>query len=112
MRPEVVESTVVTHGLRMFVRQSGDGHPLVLINGLGAHCDLWGDAERVLGKTSRTIVFDCPGTGRSDMPLLPLSIPTLAGVTCRILDALGHDRVDVLGYSFGGAVAQQLACDA
>ncbi len=112
MRREVVEATVVTHGLRLFVRQRGDGHPLLLINGLGAHCDLWGEAERVLGRTSHTIVFDCPGTGRSDMPLLPLSIPTLAQMVCRILDALGHDRADVLGYSFGGAVAQQLACDA
>ena len=112
MSSEVVESIVVVDGLRLFVREQGEGDPLLLVNGLGAHSDLWGEAERILGRTSRTIVFDCPGTGRSDLPLLPLSIPALARVACRILDARGYDRVDVLGYSFGGAVAQQLARDA
>src|SRR5205814_9124752 len=90
VRPEVVESIVVVDGLRLFVREHGDGYPLLLVNGLGAHCDLWGEAERILGRTSRTIVFDCPGTGRSDLPLLPLSIPALARVACRILDARGY----------------------
>lgn len=112
MRSETVESTVVTHGVRVFVRESGVGHPVLLVNGLGAHCGRWGEAERILGRSSRTIAFDCPGTGRSDLPLLPLSIPTLARLALRVLDARGYDRVDVLGYSFGGAIAQQIAHDA
>ena len=106
-----VEAHVPAHGLRLFVRERGEGHPLLLINGLGSRAEMWGRAEEVLARGSRTIVFDSPGTGRSDLPLLPLSIPALARVVRDLLDSLGHERVDVLGYSFGGAIAQQLARD-
>jgi pimeloyl-ACP methyl ester carboxylesterase len=50
-----------------------------------------------------------PTSSGSPGTLLPLPIPALAGILCRLLDRLGHEQVDVLGYSFGGAVAQQLA---
>ena len=73
---------------------------------------MWGHAERILAASSRTIVFDSPGTGRSETPLLPRSIPALAGIVTSLLDELGHQRVDVLGFSFGGTLAQQLAKDA
>lgn len=109
---EVVERELRAHGLRLFVRERGEGHPLLLINGLGADTARWGRTEETLARRSRTIAFDSPGTGRSGLPLLPLSIPALARVACQILDLLGHERVDVLGYSFGGAIAQQLAHDA
>lgn len=58
------------------------------------------------------IAFDAPGTGHSDTPRTPLRMRGLAQIVTALLDELGHDRVDVLGYSFGGAVAQQLAHDA
>jgi poly(3-hydroxyoctanoate) depolymerase len=103
------EATVLLDGLRLFVRERGDGHPVLLVNGLGADASMWGEAEQVLARRSRAIVFDAPGTGRSQTPLLPLPIPALARIAGRLLDALGHEQVDVLGYSFGGAVAQQLA---
>ena len=97
---------------RLFVREQGDGHPLLLINGLGADSRTWEYPEQILARRSRTIVFDSPGTGRSETPLLPRSLPALAGVITGLLDALGHRRVDVLGFSFGGTLAQQLAKDA
>jgi poly(3-hydroxyalkanoate) depolymerase len=59
-----------------------------------------------------TIAFDAPGTGRSDTPRKPLRMRGLAQIVNELLETLGHERVDVLGYSFGGAVAQQLAHDA
>ena len=107
-----MEATISAQGLKLFVREQGEGHPLVLINGIGTTCEMWGSAERVLAASSRTIVFDSPGTGRSETPLLPRSIPALARVICALLDELGHERVDLLGFSFGGALAQQLAKDA
>ena len=73
-----MEATISAHGLKLFVREQGEGHPLVLINGIGADSEMWGSAERILAASSRTIVFDSPGTGRSETPLLPRSIPALA----------------------------------
>jgi len=103
---------ISVQGLRLFVREQGDGYPLLLINGLGADSSMWEHAEQILAGRSRTIVFDSPGTGRSETPVLPRSLPALAGIVTGLLDALGHQQVDVLGFSFGGALAQQVAKDA
>ena len=74
-RSTPMEATISAHGLKLFVREQGEGHPLVLINGIGGNSEMWGSAERILAASSRTIVFDSPGTGRSETPLLPRSIP-------------------------------------
>jgi pimeloyl-ACP methyl ester carboxylesterase len=106
------ETTVTARGLKLFVREQGEGHPLLMINGIGANTEMWGPAEEILARGSHTIVFDCPGTGRSQTSLLPLPMQELARVVVKALDELGHERVDVMGFSFGGSLAQQLAHDA
>jgi pimeloyl-ACP methyl ester carboxylesterase len=106
------ERTVKARGLKLFVREQGDGHPLLMINGIGANIEMWGPAEGILGRGSRTIAFDCPGTGRSQTPLFPMPMRELARTVVAMLDELGHEQVDVMGYSFGGVLAQQLAHDA
>jgi poly(3-hydroxyoctanoate) depolymerase len=94
------------------VREQGAGRPLLMINGMGTNAERWGSAERALAASARTIVFDCPGTGRSETPLWPRSLPALAKLVGALLDELGHPCADVLGFSFGGSLAQQLAKDA
>jgi poly(3-hydroxyalkanoate) depolymerase len=89
---------------------AGDGRPLLLIGGIGANVEMWRPLRRALGGRP-TIAFDAPGTGRSQTPRWPLRMRGLAAVVARLLDALGEWEVDVLGYSFGGALAQQLAHD-
>jgi pimeloyl-ACP methyl ester carboxylesterase len=96
-------------GLRLFVREWGEGAPVLLINGLGANVDMWGTAQEQLARTARTIAFDAPGMGRSRTSPVVLPHPALAAMICRLLDTLEVDRCDVVGYSFGGTVAQQLA---
>ena len=103
------ERHVSVGGLRLFVREEGAGHPLLLINGLGANVEMWREAVRRLSPASHTIVFDAPGMGRSRTSPLPLPLPAVARVIARMLDELGHERVDVVGYSLGGVMAQQLA---
>jgi poly(3-hydroxyoctanoate) depolymerase len=83
-----------------------------MINGLGGNLEMWGPAEVAFSRRSRLIMFDGPGMGRSQTPLLPRRIPSIAKTVCALLDELGYDRVDVLGYSMGGVIAQQLARDA
>ena len=70
---------------------------------------MWGPAEERLAETSRTIVFDAPGTGRSSTSPVPIPLPVVARLLTRVLDELGHERVDVAGYSLGGVMAQQFA---
>lgn len=90
------------------MRIAGDGPPLLLIAGLGATIDMWPAVEeRLRGRT--TISFDPPGVGESDMPLVPLRLPALARIACEIVSEVGYGRVDVLGYSLGGAIAQEVA---
>jgi poly(3-hydroxyalkanoate) depolymerase len=81
---------------------------LLLITGIGAHLDMWGPLERVLDGRP-VIAFDAPGTGASDRTRTPLRMGGLARFIDELLDVLGHDVVDLLGVSFGGALAQELA---
>jgi poly(3-hydroxyoctanoate) depolymerase len=98
-------------GLQVAMQVQGKGDPLLLINGLTRPLQSW---EPFAGELpGRTIIsFDAPGVGGSPTPLRPLSIAELATVAVAVLDAAGVADADVLGYSLGGAVAQQLVHDA
>jgi len=95
--------------LRVGVRR-GDKRrrPLLLFNGIGANIEL---LEPFLDafKGPEAIVFDVPGVGGSPTPRLPYRPSTLAKLSARLLDQLGHQQVDVLGVSWGGTLAQQFA---
>jgi pimeloyl-ACP methyl ester carboxylesterase len=93
---------------RVRVRIRGTGAPLLLLNGVGAPLEIWQPLVRRLGGM-RTVAFDAPGSGRSGTPDLPLSVSGHAAVAAHLLDELGYDAVAVLGFSFGGMVAQELA---
>jgi pimeloyl-ACP methyl ester carboxylesterase len=102
------EFRVHVGGLDLFVRDVGAGPPLVLVNGLGGHTAMWAPVERKLSGL-RLVSYDSPGVGDSPAPLIPPSLRTLADVIEKLVNALSLTQVDVLGYSFGGAVAQQFA---
>ena len=109
-RPRV-RSIVLPAG-RVKVAEVGSGPPLLLINGIGASLEAWRPLARRLCVNRRLILFDVPGTGGSGPLRAPLRMPGMARLAADLLDELGDARVDVLGYSWGGAVAQQLARDA
>ena len=97
-------------GHRVHVQNHGTGKPLLLINGLGGNTDMWAPLIEHLGHREVSS-FDAPGAGRSSTPPLPVQIPELAELACAVLDEHRIESADVLGYSYGGAVAQQLAHD-
>jgi poly(3-hydroxyalkanoate) depolymerase len=95
--------------LRVGVRRGEKARrPLLLFNGIGANIEL---VEPFLDALEgpEAIVFDVPGVGGSPAPRRPYRPATLASLSARLLDQLGHAQVDVLGVSWGGALAQQFA---
>ncbi|MBA3743687.1 alpha/beta hydrolase [Sporichthya sp.] len=99
------------HDVRVSVEGSpgnGDGPPLLLINGLGGVIRMWDPLRQHLAGTC-TIAFDAPGAGDSPTPTIPQSVVGVARMITRLLDELELPEIDVLGYSLGGVVAQQLA---
>jgi poly(3-hydroxyalkanoate) depolymerase len=97
------------HTLRVGMRH-GDASrpPLLLFNGIGANIELLEPFIHALeGPTS--IIFDVPGVGGSSTPVLPYRPSTLARMSAQLLEKLAINRVDVLGVSWGGALAQQFA---
>jgi poly(3-hydroxyalkanoate) depolymerase len=83
--------------------------PLLLINGIGASLELLQPLVDELDPALEVIRFDVPGVGGSPLPVAPYRFTGLCGLVARMLTTLGHDRADVLGISWGGAVAQHFA---
>jgi poly(3-hydroxyalkanoate) depolymerase len=97
-------------GIRLRTSVRGCGPPLLLVTGLGASLELARPFEQELtARGVQTVAFDAPGIGESTVYTLPRRMPGIARTIEAMLDALGYDRVDVLGVSLGGVVAQQLA---
>jgi len=81
---------------------------LLFFNGIGANIELVQPFLDAL-QGPEAIVFDIPGVGGSPAPKLPYRPSMLARLSARLLDQLEHTQVDVIGVSWGGALAQQFA---
>jgi pimeloyl-ACP methyl ester carboxylesterase len=95
----------------LFVEQSGAGTPLLLIHGLMASGAMYEPVLPALARRYRVIVPDLRGHGRSGTLPGPYHVEQLARDLAQLLDDLHVDAAHVLGYSQGGAVAQQFARD-
>lgn len=84
------------------------GTPLLLINGIGGSVEVLRPFAEKLTHTD-VIAFDAPGTGGSTTPVLPMRMRGFAKLVAAMLSELGYQQVDVLGVSWGGALAQQFA---
>jgi poly(3-hydroxyalkanoate) depolymerase len=96
--------------IRVNIRR-GAGVPLVLCNGIGASLEVLDPLVDRLNPESTVVRFDVPGTGASPDSPLPYGFPYLAAVLGGLLRKLRLDEagVDILGLSWGGALAQQFA---
>jgi len=102
--------TVCGRRVRVDVRPgSGAAPALVLCCGIGASLDVLQPFVDALPPDREVIRFDVPGVGGSPVGPLPLGFPQLAYLLARLLDQLDRPQVDVLGFSWGGALAQQFA---
>jgi poly(3-hydroxyalkanoate) depolymerase len=97
--------------LRVSVRP-GDGSrtPLLLLNGIGAPLEVLQPFVDALDPSWEVIRFDVPGVGGSPVPKMPYHLSTLSLALVDVLDQLQHPgAVDVMGFSWGGGLAQHFA---
>ena len=97
------------NGLRLYYEVHGQGRPLVLLHGGLQTIDLsFRDLIPLLAGSHRIIGVEMQGHGRTaDVEREP-TYPDMADDVVALLDHLGLERADVLGFSLGGIVALQL----
>ncbi|MEM4919988.1 MAG: alpha/beta hydrolase [Candidatus Nezhaarchaeales archaeon] len=95
--------------VNIYYEIKGEGDPLVMIMGLAGNLDWW-DPKMIseLSKHFKLILFDNRGAGRSDMGQKQFSIKLFANDTAGLMNALGIPKANVLGFSMGGMIAQEL----
>lgn len=83
---------------------------LLLMNGIGAALEVLQPFVDALDPSWKVIRFDVPGVGGSPVPTVPYHLSTLSVALTNLLDQLGHPgAVDVMGFSWGGGLAQHFA---
>ncbi len=95
----------------VYFAERGAGPPLLLVHGLMVTGEMFAPVTEHFTTRHRLIVPDLRGHGRSRGLPPPYTAAQLASDLARLLDHLGIDSTAVLGYSQGGAIAQQFALD-
>jgi 3-oxoadipate enol-lactonase len=99
----------VHNGLKLHYLERGRGEPLLLIHGLGSSGADWALQAPALENRYRIVVPDLPGSGHSAPLRGGLSIERIADSLWALCDHLGAARINVAGFSLGGAVALEMA---
>jgi 3-oxoadipate enol-lactonase len=101
--------TIQVNATQLFYECIGQGPALLLIHGLGSSGDDWAFQREDFGRDHSLILPDLRGSGRSAKPPGPYSIAQFAADLWALLDALGIEYTDILGFSLGGAIALEMA---
>ncbi len=101
---------VTLHGHRVGFRMVGEGPAIVLIHGLAGSSRTWDDVMPLLVHDHTVIAPDLLGHGESAKPIGDYSLGAHAsGVRDLVVGALGIEQATLVGHSFGGGVAMQIA---
>jgi pimeloyl-ACP methyl ester carboxylesterase len=103
-------TTIAVDGAQIFYRRIGKGRPLVILNGFGATSADWDPSfiDR-LASSHELILLNNRGIGGSTDDGQPFDIAKLADDTAQVIETLGIERANVLGWSMGGFIAQAFA---
>ena len=106
----VSQSVSLPNGtVHLWSGEEREERPLLLVHGFGGD-GMWGWAGQLpLAKKRQLIVPDLLWFGQSSSPVANFSTEFQAQTLIQLLDRLGHDQVDVVGISYGGFVALELA---
>jgi pimeloyl-ACP methyl ester carboxylesterase len=109
---DAVETQQVTVGdITMAYKIFGSGDPLVMIMGFSGTMDLWEPRliEDLASAGYEVLIFDNRGMGETSAGTQPFTIEQFADDTSGLMDALGIQKAQVLGWSMGTNVAQEVA---
>jgi esterase len=115
LRPILRALSRMTHqqvnGIRLYYNERGSGAPMLCIHGAGSTALVWDDALDRLARLGRVIAYDRRGCARSERPVPyeRTSVAEHADDAAALLDALDAAPVVVVGRSYGGTVATDLA---
>ena len=101
---------VDVNGLRMHYRDwGGSGDLVVLLHGLASNCRFWDLAAPFLTRNFKVVALDQRGHGSSDKPVDGYDFATVADDLLGFLTVIGAERPLIVGHSWGGNVALELA---
>ncbi len=103
------EHQMIVRGVRLLVREQGEGPALMLGHGMWCEGGMFLPITDRLAPGYRIITPDLRGHGRSEVPQSPWTIGDLAEDYAAILDSLGIDGVILAGFSMGGMAALHFA---
>jgi 3-oxoadipate enol-lactonase len=104
--------TTEANGQTLYYEAHGEGDPLLCVMGLSANTLAWVLNLQDFSARHRTVIFDNRDVGQSSIADRPYEIADLAADTLGLADALELDSFHLLGYSMGGAIAQEVALSA
>jgi 3-oxoadipate enol-lactonase len=102
-------TTALINGLQVYYEVSGDGPPLLFLNGSGSTIAEVRALLRPLKTQFQVLVADYRGMGRTEMPEIGYGMADLADDAIALADHVGWSSFGLLGISFGGMVAQEVA---
>lgn len=97
------------NGINLYYESHGSGRPLILLHGGLGSGEMFGPIIGQFAANHRVILVDLQGHGRTADIDRPLDIKFMADDVAALIDHLGLEKPDVVGYSLGGGVALQLA---
>jgi pyruvate dehydrogenase E2 component (dihydrolipoamide acetyltransferase) len=92
-----------------YVLQGEGGDAVVMLHGFGGRLESWSANQGVLADGRAVVALDLPGHGESSLDVGTGSLDELATIVLAFLDALGIDRVHLVGHSMGAALSLVLA---
>ena len=103
-------SEIRVNGVSLYYEEHGAGKPIVGIHGGGSSAAMWVEAARELAKHGRTILYDRRGSFRTERPEpYTTNVNEQADDAAALIDALAAAPAIVIGRSYGGAIAVDLA---